>query len=153
MLSMVATTLPQLVMFIVDKVVKEDRRLLLISRLESITQLGEKRDRLGLQRVTCSPSSRTWETASICSLQLEYLRKMFSLEAVGSGLTSFSKARVFSVSFILYYPTHFPNAPLSLACSKGLTLLFLLKQLSVEHATGSDVFLAVLTLQWWGGGW
>ena len=46
--SMAATMLPQLVMFIIDKVVKEDCCLLLVSKFESITLLDGKVRSLGL---------------------------------------------------------------------------------------------------------
>ena len=45
--SMAATMLPQLVTFIIDKVVKEGRCLLLVSEFESITLLDEKTRSLG----------------------------------------------------------------------------------------------------------
>ena len=45
--SMAAMMLPQLVMFIIDKVVKEDHCLLLISEFESIILLDRKMRSLG----------------------------------------------------------------------------------------------------------
>ena len=40
--SMAATMLPQLIMFIIDKVVEEDHHLLLVSNSKSITLLDGK---------------------------------------------------------------------------------------------------------------
>jgi hypothetical protein len=70
MSSTAAATLRQLVMFIVDEVIKEDRYLLLASELESIILLDGTAQSLGLQRATRSPSAKThacWETATVCS--------------------------------------------------------------------------------------
>jgi hypothetical protein len=49
---MAATTLPQLVPCITDRVIKEDHPRLLVSGLESTTLLGEKRDLLAAMRKT-----------------------------------------------------------------------------------------------------
>jgi hypothetical protein len=150
---MVAMTLPQLVTFIPDAAIKEDYHRLLVNGLESLH--WTKNAIAWPQHATRSLSSRTyvcWETASVYSLQVEHLHKAFSLEAVGSRLAGFSKARVFSVSFIPHCSTRFQNAPLSPACSEGLTLLFLMKHLSAELATGSEVFSTRLGLVSGGAG-
>ena len=106
MSSTAAATLRQLVMFVVDKVVEEDRRLLLASELESITLPDGTTQSLG-------PAARDafaiFEDLCLLGngerpqfLQLEYLHKTFALELIESVLTNyhelFRKVRVFSSS-------------------------------------------------------
>ena len=66
--STAAATLRQLVMFVVDKIVEEDRRLLLASVFRSITLPDRTTDHSAPERATRSPSSGSyacWETASV----------------------------------------------------------------------------------------
>jgi hypothetical protein len=91
--STAAATLRQLVMFVVDKVVEEDRRMLLANELESITLPDGTTQALG-------PAAR--DTFAIFEdlcllgngerpqfLQLEYLHKTFALELIESVLTNY----------------------------------------------------------------
>ena len=107
MSSTAAATLRQLVMFVVDKVVEEDRRLLLASELESITlpdgttrSLGPAaRDAFAIFEDLCLLGNG--ERPQF--LQLEHLHKTFALELIESVLTNyhelFHKARVSSSLF------------------------------------------------------
>jgi Guanine nucleotide exchange factor in Golgi transport N-terminal/Dimerisation and cyclophilin-binding domain of Mon2 len=100
--STAAATLRQLVMFVVDKVVEEDRRMLLASELEPITlpdgttrSLGPAaRDTFAIFEDLCLLGNGE----SPQFLELEYLHKTFALELIESVLTNyhelFLKARV-----------------------------------------------------------
>jgi Guanine nucleotide exchange factor in Golgi transport N-terminal/Dimerisation and cyclophilin-binding domain of Mon2 len=103
--STAAATLRQLVMFVVDKVVEEDRRLLLANELESITLPDGNTQTLG-------PAARDafaiFEDLCLLGngehpqlLQLDHLHKTFALELIESVLTNyhdlFRKARAFSL--------------------------------------------------------
>jgi len=145
--STAAATLRQLVMFVVDKVVEEDRRLLLASELESITLPDGTTQSLG-------PAAR--DTFAIFEdlcllgngerpqfLELEYLHKTFALELIESVLTNyhvlFRKARVSSNSFhtsilaILTSLSYSQHAELLLLLQHHLSPL-LLKTLSERSA-------------------
>ena len=91
--STAAATLRQLVMFVVDKVVEEDRRMLLANELESITFPDGTTQTLG-------PAARdafaVFEDLCLLGngerpqfLQLEYLHKTFALELIESVLTNY----------------------------------------------------------------
>ena len=91
--STAAATLRQLVMFVVDKVVEEDRRMLLANELESITLPDGTTQALG-------PAARDafaiFEDLCLLGngerpqfLQLEYLHKTFALELIESVLTNY----------------------------------------------------------------
>lgn len=91
--STAAATLRQLVMFVVDKVVEEDRRMLLANELESITLPDGTTQTLG-------PAARDafaiFEDLCLLGngedpqfLQLEYLHKTFALELIESVLTNY----------------------------------------------------------------
>ena len=91
--STAAATLRQLVMFVVDKVVEEDRRMLLANELESITLPDGATQALG-------PAARDafaiFEDLCLLGngerpqfLQLEYLHKTFALELIESVLTNY----------------------------------------------------------------
>lgn len=91
--STAAATLRQLVMFVVDKVVEEDRRMLLANELESITLPDGTTQVLG-------PAARdafaVFEDLCLLGngeppqfLQLEYLHKTFALELIESVLTNY----------------------------------------------------------------
>jgi Guanine nucleotide exchange factor in Golgi transport N-terminal len=106
--STAAATLRQLVMFVVDKVVEEDRRILLASELEPITlpdgttrSLGPAaRDAFAIFEDLCLLGND--ERPQF--LQLEHLHKTFALELIESVLTNyhelFHKARVSSSTHI-----------------------------------------------------
>ena len=104
MSSTAAATLRQLVMFVVDKVVEEDRRLLLANELESVTLPDGNTQTLG-------PAARDIFAIleDLCLLgngerpqflQLDHLHKTFALELIESVLTNyhnlFRKVRTFS---------------------------------------------------------
>jgi hypothetical protein len=86
--STAAAALRQLVVFIVDKVVEEDRRMLL--ELESITLPD------GMTQALCPPARDAFTIlrTSVClgngersqSLQLEYFHKTFALELIENVL-------------------------------------------------------------------
>ncbi len=91
--STAAATLRQLVMFVVDKVVEEDRRMLLANELESITLSDGTTRALG-------PAARDAfavfeDLCLLCNgerpqfLELEYLHKTFALELIESVLTNY----------------------------------------------------------------
>jgi hypothetical protein len=91
--STAAATLRQLVMFVVDKVIEEDRRMLLANELESITLPDGTTQALG-------PAARDafaiFEDLCLLGngerpqfLQLEYLHKTFALELIESVLTNY----------------------------------------------------------------
>ena len=91
--STAAATLRQLVMFVVDKVTEEDRRMLLANELESITLPDGTTQPLG-------PAARDafaiFEDLCLLGngeppqfLQLEYLHKTFALELIESVLTNY----------------------------------------------------------------
>ena len=91
--STAAATLRQLVMFVVDKVVEEDRRMLLANELESITLPDGTKQALG-------PAARdafaVFEDLCLLGngerpqfLQLEFLHKTFALELIESVLTNY----------------------------------------------------------------
>jgi hypothetical protein len=101
--STAAATLRQLVMFVVDKVVEEDRRLLLANELESITLPNGATQALG-------PAARdafaVFEDLCLLGngerpqfLELDHLHKTFALELIESVLTNyhdlFRKARAY----------------------------------------------------------
>ncbi len=104
--STAAATLRQLVMFVVDKVVEEDRRMLLANELESITLPDRTTQALG-------PAARDafaiFEDFCLLGngerpqfLQLEYLHKTFALELIESVLTNYHelfRKVCFSLSF------------------------------------------------------
>ena len=127
MSSTAAATLRQLVMFIVDKVIEEDRRLLLASELESITLPDGTTRSLG-------PAARAtfviFEDLCLLGnggcpqfLELDYLHKTFALELIESVLTNyhqlFRKARVSSNSF----HTSSPYIVVMFTASRVLTLI------------------------------
>jgi hypothetical protein len=102
--STAAATLRQLVMFVVDKVVEEDRRLLLANELESVTLPDGNTQTLG-------PAARDafaiFEDLCLLGngerpqfLQLDHLHKTFALELIESVLTNyhdlFHKVRAFT---------------------------------------------------------
>jgi len=91
--STAAATLRQLVVFVIDKVVEEDQRMLLANELESITLPDGTTQALG-------PAAR--DTFSIFEdlclfgkgersqiLQLEYLHKTFALKLIESALINY----------------------------------------------------------------
>jgi hypothetical protein len=91
--STAAATLRQLVMFVVDKVVEEDRRMMLANELESITLPDGTTQALG-------PAARDafaiFEDLCLLGngespqfLELEYLHKTFALELIESVLTNY----------------------------------------------------------------
>ena len=104
--STAAATLRQLVMFVVDKIVEEDRRMLLASELELITlpdgttrSLGPAaRDAFAIFEDLCLLGNGE----RLQFLQLEHLHKTFALELIQSVLTNyhdlFHEARVSSSS-------------------------------------------------------
>lgn len=95
-------------MFVVDKVVEEDRRMLLANELESVTLPGGTTQTLG-------PAARDafaiFEDLCLLGngespqfLQLEYLHKTFALELIESVLTNyhelFCKVRASSIQVV-----------------------------------------------------
>jgi len=119
--------LQQLVMFVIDKVVEEDCRLLLASELESITlpdgttrSLGPAvRDTFAIFEDLCLLGNG--ECPQL--LELDYLHKMFALELIESVVTNyhqlFRKARVLSNLF----HTSSPYIIVMFTASRALTLI------------------------------
>ena len=127
MSSTAAATLRQLVMFVVDKVIEEDRRLLLTCELESITlpdgttpSLGPAaRNTFAIFEGLCLLGNR--ERSQF--LELNYPHKTFALELIESVLTNyrqlFRKARVASISF----HTSGPHFAVMFTAPSALTLI------------------------------
>ena len=124
---------------------KEDRCLVLVSELELITLLDGKMRSLGSaarDTFTIFEDLRLLgDIERLQPLKLEYLCKMFSL-LVESIFSNFSLQQG-----TCFFPSHSVLLKmLSLACSAGFTLPFLLKLLSAELTTVSESFLVLLKL-------
>ncbi|KAF8260132.1 hypothetical protein EI94DRAFT_1749458 [Lactarius quietus] len=155
--STAAATLRQLVMFVVDKVVEEDRRLLHANELEPITLPDGTTQTLG-------PAARDafaiFEDLCLLGngerpqfLQLEYLHKTFALELIESVLTNYHDLFRKHSELLLLLRHHLSplllktlsersTFPLTL---RGTRVVFLLlKQFSSELSTESEVFLMLL---------
>ncbi|KAF8267460.1 hypothetical protein EI94DRAFT_1730637 [Lactarius quietus] len=155
--STAAATLRQLVMFVVDKVVEEDRRLLHANELEPITLPDGTTQTLG-------PAARDafaiFEDLCLLGngerpqfLQLEYLHKTFALELIESVLTNYHDLFRKHSDLLLLLRHHLSplllktlsersTFPLTL---RGTRVVFLLlKQFSSELSTESEVFLMLL---------
>ncbi|KAH9847754.1 hypothetical protein C2E23DRAFT_740985 [Lenzites betulinus] len=156
--STAAATLRQLVMFVVDKVVDEDRKDELTSadKIEAVLPNGAT-TRLG-------PSSHdayaVFEDLCLLAnsehprfLKLESLRKTFALELIESVLTNYHDLFRKHAELLLLLQHHLcplvhkslsdrPNFPLTLRCTRVVFLL--LKQFSLELKTESEVFLMLL---------
>ncbi|KAF7985483.1 hypothetical protein HWV62_5261 [Athelia sp. TMB] len=156
--STAAATLRQLVMFVVDKVVDEDRQGVPDSSLmeEQILPNGSKKD-LG-------PSARdayaVFEDLCLLAnaekphfLNLEYLHKTFALELIESVLTNYHDLFRKHTELLLLLQHHLcplllkslsdrPVFPLTLRSTRVVFLL--LKQFSLELNTEAEVFLMLL---------
>ena len=124
---------------------KEDRCLVLVSELELITLLDGKTQLLG--PAACDTFTifedlcLLGDIECLQPLKLKYPRKTFS-PLVESILTNFSLQQG-----AYLFPSHSVLLKtLSLACSTGFTLPFLLKQFSAELTTRSEDFLVLLKL-------
>ncbi|KZP24026.1 hypothetical protein FIBSPDRAFT_785328 [Athelia psychrophila] len=156
--STAAATLRQLVMFVVDKVVDEDRQGVVDSALMSEQTLpdGSKKE-LG-------PSARdayaVFEDLCLLAnaekphfLNLDYLHKTFALELIESVLTNYHDLFRVHTELLLLLQHHLcplllkslsdrPVFPLTLRSTRVVFLL--LKQFSLELYTEAEVFLMLL---------
>ncbi|KAI9452204.1 hypothetical protein F5148DRAFT_1237059 [Russula earlei] len=156
--STAAATLRQLVMFVVDKVIEEDRRLLLANELESITlpdgttqALGHAaRDAFAIFEDLCLLGNG--ERPQF--LQLEHLHKTFALELIESVLTNYQDLFRKHPELLLLLRHHlcplllktlsFSERPSFPRTLRGTRVVFLLlKQFSAELATEAEVFLTL----------
>ncbi|KAI0773083.1 hypothetical protein BD413DRAFT_603507 [Trametes elegans] len=156
--STAAATLRQLVMFVVDKVVDEDRRddLPQSEKLEAVlpngatTKLGPSaHDAYAVFEDLCLLANSEHPRF----LKLETLRKTFALELIESVLTNYHDLFRKHTELLLLLQHHLcplvhkslsdrPNFPLTLRCTRVVFLL--LKQFSSELKTESEVFLMLL---------
>ncbi|KAI0300723.1 hypothetical protein B0F90DRAFT_1722805 [Multifurca ochricompacta] len=151
--STAAATLRQLVMFVVDKVVEEDRRLLLASELESITLPDGTTQTLG-------PAARDtfviFEDLCLLGngerpqfLQLEYLHKTFALELIESVLTNYHELFRKHSELLLLLRHHL--CPLLLKTLQSapvfLTLLIKIVTSEVETADSRPGWMRVLAME------
>ncbi|KAI0700224.1 hypothetical protein C8T65DRAFT_790748 [Cerioporus squamosus] len=156
--STAAATLRQLVMFVVDKVVDEDRRdeLTESAKAEAIlpngatTKLGPSaHDAYAVFEDLCLLANSEHPRF----LKLEALRKTFALELIESVLTNYHDLFRKHNELLLLLQHHLcplvhkslsdrPNFPLTLRCTRVVFLL--LKQFSSELKTESEVFLMLL---------
>jgi Guanine nucleotide exchange factor in Golgi transport N-terminal len=120
-------------MFVVDKVIEEDRRMLLANELESITLPDGSTEALG-------PAARDafaiFEDLCLLGngerpqfLQLEYLHKTFALELIESVLTNYHELfrKVCLFSPLPIRDLYASSCPQSLSCSQHPELLILLQ--------------------------
>ncbi|KAL7278295.1 hypothetical protein ACG7TL_008271 [Trametes sanguinea] len=156
--STAAATLRQLVMFVVDKVVDEDRRddLSNSDKIEVVLPNGAT-TRLG---PAAHDAYAVFEDLCLLAnsehphfLKLESLRKTFALELIESVLTNYHDLFRKHAELLLLLRHHLcplvhkslsdrPNFPLTLRCTRVVFLL--LKQFSLELKTESEVFLTLL---------
>ncbi|KAH9169937.1 hypothetical protein EDB89DRAFT_1853941 [Lactarius sanguifluus] len=155
--STAAATLRQLVMFVVDKVVEEDRRLLHANELEPITLPDGTTQPLGL---AARDAFAIFEDLCLLGngerpqfLQLEYLHKTFALELIESVLTNYHDLFRKHTELLLLLRHHLSplllktlsersTFPLTL---RGTRVVFLLlKQFSSNLSTEAEVFLMLL---------
>ncbi|KAH9049815.1 hypothetical protein EDB83DRAFT_2543167 [Lactarius deliciosus] len=155
--STAAATLRQLVMFVVDKVVEEDRRLLHANELEPITLPDGTTQTLGL---AARDAFAIFEDLCLLGngerpqfLQLEYLHKTFALELIESVLTNYHDLFRKHSELLLLLRHHLSplllktlsersTFPLTL---RGTRVVFLLlKQFSSNLSTEAEVFLMLL---------
>ncbi|RDX44494.1 hypothetical protein OH76DRAFT_1540422 [Lentinus brumalis] len=156
--STAAATLRQLVMFVVDKVVDEDRRdeLTESAKIEAVlpngatTKLGPSaHDAYAVFEDLCLLANSEHPRF----LKLETLRKTFALELIESVLTNYHDLFRKHDELLLLLQHHLcplvhkslsdrPNFPLTLRCTRVVFLL--LKQFSSELKTESEVFLMLL---------
>ncbi|KAF9810712.1 hypothetical protein IEO21_06846 [Rhodonia placenta] len=156
--STAAATLRQLVMFVVDKVVDEDRRdeLDVSAMVETTLPNGENK--------ALGPSAydayAVFEDLCLLAnaerprfLKLDVLRKTFALELIESVLTNYHDLFRKHTELLLLLQHHLsplllkglsdrPNFPLTLRSTRVVFLL--LKQFSLELKTESEVFLTLL---------
>ncbi|KAI0268961.1 hypothetical protein BGY98DRAFT_1101369 [Russula aff. rugulosa BPL654] len=139
-------------MFIIDKVVQEDHRMLLANELESITLQDTT------TQVLC-PASHVAVFEDFCllgstgerpQLQLEYLLKTFALELIEERPTTTSSSYSEPLPILqhhLFPPLALQNAlrvlrfPLTL---RGTCVFLLLKRFSSEFETEAEVILTLL---------
>ncbi|KAF8656137.1 hypothetical protein AX16_002739 [Volvariella volvacea WC 439] len=156
--STAAATLRQLVMFVVDKMVEEDRREDLDSELLREVPLPDGTS------ISLGPSARdafsVFEDLCLLAnsekphfLNLESLQKTFALELIESVLTNYHEPFRQHPELILLLRHHLcplllrslserPIFPLTLRCTRVIFLL--LKQFSSNLVTESEVFLMLL---------
>ncbi|KAI9435094.1 hypothetical protein H4582DRAFT_1817945 [Lactarius indigo] len=155
--STAAATLRQLVMFVVDKVVEEDRRLLHANELEPITLPDGTTQTLGL---AARDAFAIFEDLCLLGngerpqfLQLEYLHKTFALELIESVLTNYHDLFRKHSELLLLLRHHLSplllktlsersTFPLTLRGTRVVYLL--LKQFSSDLSTEAEVFLMLL---------
>ncbi|KAH9940033.1 uncharacterized protein BXZ73DRAFT_43028 [Epithele typhae] len=156
--STAAATLRQLVMFVVDKVVDEDRRdeLSESDKIETVLPSG----------ATTKLGPSAWDAYAVFEdlcllanseeprfLNLESLRKTFALELIESVLTNYHDLFRKHSELLLLLQHHLcplvhkslsdrPNFPLTLRSTR--VVFILLKQFSVELLTEAEVFLMLL---------
>ncbi|PPQ71802.1 hypothetical protein CVT26_007726 [Gymnopilus dilepis] len=159
--STAAATLRQLVMFVVDKMVLEDR----IAESEEVpsTKLSEVELPNGTKKLL-GPSAKdafsVFEDLCLLAnsekprfLKLESLHKTFALELIESVLTNYHELFRKREELILLLQHHLcplllktlsdrPQFPLSLRCTRVVFLL--LKKFSLELRTEGEVFLSML---------
>ncbi|TFK38576.1 hypothetical protein BDQ12DRAFT_735649 [Crucibulum laeve] len=155
--STAAATMRQLVMFVVDKMVAEDRQH------ESTSELSEMYLPDG-STVTLGPAAKDVHAVfeDLCLLangekphflKLEFLHKTFALELVESVLTNYHELFRKNASLLLLLRHHLcplllkalsdrPHFPLMLRCTRVVFLL--LKQFAKELTTETEVFLMLL---------
>ncbi|KAI0354523.1 hypothetical protein OH77DRAFT_1548844 [Trametes cingulata] len=156
--STAAATLRQLVMFVVDKVVDEDRRdeVSNSDKIEAVLPNGATA-KLG---PSAHDAYAVFEDLCLLAnsehprfLKLESLRKTFALELIESVLTNYHDLFRKHSELLLLLQHHLcplvhkslsdrPNFPLTLRCTRVVFLL--LKQFSSELKTESEVFLMLL---------
>ncbi|CDO76858.1 hypothetical protein BN946_scf185033.g55 [Trametes cinnabarina] len=156
--STAAATLRQLVMFVVDKVVDEDRRdeLTKDDKIEVVLPNGAT-TKLG---PSAHDAYAVFEDLCLLAnsehphfLKLESLRKTFALELIESVLTNYHDLFRKHTELLLLLRHHLcplvhkslsdrPSFPLTLRCTRVVFLL--LKQFSLELRTESEVFLMLL---------
>ncbi|TFK51181.1 hypothetical protein OE88DRAFT_1807990 [Heliocybe sulcata] len=156
--STAAATLRQLVMFIVDKVVDEDRKEELDSTLQEEITLPDGSSKM------LGPSARdafaVFEDLCLLAnsekphfLKLDYLHKTLALELIESVLANYHDLFRKHTELRLLLQHHLcplllkalsdrPSFPLTLRCTRVVFLL--LKQFSLELQTETEVFLMLL---------
>ncbi|KAK2460493.1 hypothetical protein APHAL10511_007499 [Amanita phalloides] len=156
--STAAATLRQLVMFVVDKMVIEDKREDV--REEELTEVGladgttkklgpSSKDAYSVLEDLCLLAN----SEKPCFLKLEFLHKTFALELIESVLTNYHDLFRKHSEFLLLLRHHLcplllralsdrPLFPLALRCTRVVFLL--LKQFSIELETEAEVFLMLL---------
>ncbi|KAI0086033.1 guanine nucleotide exchange factor in Golgi transport N-terminal-domain-containing protein [Irpex rosettiformis] len=156
--STAAATLRQLVMFVVDKVVDEDRRdELTVDKLSDITLPDGQSKSLG---PSAHDAYAVFEDLCLLAnserpnfLKLESLRKTFALELIESVLTNYHDLFRKHNELLLLLQHHLcplvlkalsdrPSFPLTLRSTRVVFLL--LKQFSAELSTEAEVFLMLL---------